>query len=223
MTKARSPSPHCPHSQVRLIFRSIQSKIGIGQKAKNPLLQSPTSHFPQIYITMLTKDILVWHNRCSSEVMAKKIITRPWQDRFSDYVPRKSANECWDWMGTTDARGYGVLKVGDKTMKAHRLSVWFHTGVQPQLFVLHTCDNTRCVNPEHLYEGTQLENMRDKSARGRCNQPCGENHYKCKLTESMVREIRSSKEPQKVLASKYGVPQPNISSIITRRSWKHIN
>lgn len=86
--------------------------------------------------------------------------------------------------------------------------------------MLHTCDNRACVNPDHLYLGNQKENIRDTIIRGR--QPTGENRHNAKLTESAVRDIRSSKLTVRQLAAKYGVGSSTIQHAKSLENWKHV-
>lgn len=75
---------------------------------------------------------------------------------------------CWIWQGGVDQDGYGKVKRFGKTIRAHRLFYEHHTGPVPDgLWVLHRCDTPLCVNPDHLWVGTQLENEQDKDAKGR--------------------------------------------------------
>lgn len=77
-------------------------------------------------------------------------------------------NGCWQFLGRPGSDGYGKLKIKGKTIRAHRAYYEHYVGTIPDgLWVLHHCDNPMCVNPEHLYVGTQADNERDKDARGR--------------------------------------------------------
>lgn len=79
---------------------------------------------------------------------------------------------CWEWIGTITNEGYGVFGAEGGFSSAHRFSWKIHYGDIPDgLLVLHKCDNRRCVNPEHLFLGTQSDNMRDKIAKGRRRVP----------------------------------------------------
>lgn len=79
---------------------------------------------------------------------------------------------CWIWQRGTSPDGYGKVKRFGKTIRAHRLFYEHHVGpVADGLWVLHKCDTPLCVNPEHLFAGTQLENERDKDAKGRRPEP----------------------------------------------------
>ena len=78
---------------------------------------------------------------------------------------------CWLWDGTVNNKGYGTISLGPRTaarhLLVHRVSWFLHTGEWPTLNVLHHCDTPRCVRPDHLFEGTQRDNMLDASAKGR--------------------------------------------------------
>lgn len=92
---------------------------------------------------------------------------------------RVAPTGCWEWAGTKDSKGYGVLKVyrdgGKKTIKAHRVSWTVHRGPIPDstsyhgTMVLHNCDNPSCINPRHLRLGTAKDNAIDREVRGRSN------------------------------------------------------
>src|SRR3990167_8971461 len=90
-------------------------------------------------------------------------------ENFWCKVEKRGENDCWEWQGGTQSKGYGSFSINCKTYNAHRISFTIHNGYMPTLNVLHTCDNRRCVNPNHLWEGTQLDNVRDMHRKGRSN------------------------------------------------------
>ena len=86
-------------------------------------------------------------------------------ERFWDRVDKKGPDECWEWFGQKNPKGYGYVKPYGLT---HRFSYELHTGEKPgELFVCHSCDNPPCVNPAHLWLGTVTDNQRDAKAKGR--------------------------------------------------------
>jgi hypothetical protein len=95
--------------------------------------------------------------------------SRPVLDRFWEKVDRRGDDECWNWTAGRNRWGYG--KFSPRTpghMGAHRFSAMLHFGMfDLRLLVLHHCDNPACVNPAHLYLGTDADNARDKRVRGR--------------------------------------------------------
>lgn len=116
--------------------------------------------------------------------------------------------------------GYG--KVGKSLRIASRISWEIHFGPIPDnLCVLHKCDVPICVNPDHLFLGTKADNSADMINKGR--QKKGVLLPQSKLTDEIVREIRSSKETQQALAKKYGVSQTTISMAKRRIRWTHID
>ncbi len=149
-------------------------------------------------------------------------VGKTFEEKFWSRV-KKNANEkgCWEWQGTKDKDGYGNIKRHQKHIRAHRFS-WFLTfGEYPNLFLLHSCDNPPCVNPEHLREGEAIENSSDMVTRGR--QAKGEKHGNAKLKDDDVRAIRGLLEQGKSLAqigAKFGVTKTTISGIKTGKSHK---
>lgn len=133
-------------------------------------------------------------------------------------------DSCWLWLGYTDKDGYGQLSVNDRSQRAHRMSWEVHVGpIPPGLQALHTCDVRACINPNHLFLGTNTDNVIDRDAKGRS--AAGERHGQRVLSETDVRAIRRRfrcGETQTAIAQDYGVNQTTISRIVLGRSWTHI-
>lgn len=137
----------------------------------------------------------------------------------------KKANECWLWQGALDQFGYGhttgsYIGQKNKTLRVHRVSYELHNGKIPDgMNVLHKCDVRNCVNPEHLFLGSQDDNMQDMAKKGRRKGiNCGSENGRAKLTAAKVKEIRELYKTghftQMCLARIYGISQAQISTYI---------
>lgn len=147
------------------------------------------------------------------------------KERFEARFSR-GRSECWQWTGPLDRNGYARFRnEGGYPELVHRAAWRFYKGDPGVLCVLHRCDNPRCVNPKHLYLGTQADNVADMWARGgaRPGVSRGEKHGCAKLTTQAVKDIRSSKDTGRKLAEKYGVSTTQIYDIRNRRAWRHID
>lgn len=148
------------------------------------------------------------------------------EERFWEKV--KKTETCWIW--SAHRRGnYGRIGKGVtcRDVNAHRVSWEIHNGPIPKgMNVLHRCDNRPCVNPDHLFLGTQADNLNDCVLKGRHGDWRGEKNGRAKLTGKQVREIREKYLPKEVTASKlakeYGVSRMHIYKILYRTNWKHI-
>ncbi len=145
----------------------------------------------------------------------------PAGERFDEKVARV-ASGCWLFLGMGTHNGYGLFSVGRKTTTAHRFA-WerVHGRIPQGLEICHTCDVRRCVNPEHLFAGTRLDNMRDCKAKGR--QQKGERHYSVKLDREQVAQIkrRAGTASQSTIALQFGVSQQLVSRVILGKHWSN--
>lgn len=147
------------------------------------------------------------------------------EERFWRKVSPEPNTGCWLWTRADDGYGYGVFRVDGKTLKAPRFAFRLTHGRDPLpgLYVCHRRDQPACVNPEHLFEGTQKDNIHDAKSKGRTAR--GSRSGGAQLTEEKVREIRKRSalgETHSQLAQEFNVTIANISAIKLRRSWRWI-
>ena len=150
------------------------------------------------------------------------------EDRFWEKADKKGEDECWEWLAGKNYKGYGVFRFDDNGKLgyiAHRASWKIHFGCRPKhLLVLHHCDNPSCVNPNHLFLGTNQDNMNDMSNKKRST--WGEKSWTSKLTSLDVRKIRNEPERWGVithLAKEFNVATSTISQIRKNITWKQLD
>jgi hypothetical protein len=132
---------------------------------------------------------------------------------------------CWLWLGYGCHKGYGRIYEGKRPIRAHRASWTVHRGTIPGgMHVCHRCDNRCCVNPDHLFLGTNADNQRDKVRKGRhvAGISRGHSNGASKLTEENVLEILASKLGPRALATQFGVNPATIHQIRTGVTWRHV-
>jgi hypothetical protein len=145
--------------------------------------------------------------------------------RFLACISPEPNSGCWLWQGAINNDGYGTIKSSGRAMKAHRAAwVLFRGAIPASTCVMHRCDNPTCVNPAHLTVGTHLENMRDMRRKGRGpERPTGVRNPNHRLTLEQVVELRrlyaAGGWRQVDLAARFGIKQPQVSSIVRRESW----
>lgn len=141
-------------------------------------------------------------------------------------VVREELGPCWIWTAGKLRGGYGYFY--NKTdICAHRYSYRIKFGPIPdELYALHKCDTKSCVQPDHIFLGTQKDNMDDFWGKGRTrDMPKGAAHPRSKLTENDVIDIRTLTAfgaNRAELARAYGVSWPVIDGIVRRKGWKHV-
>ena len=147
--------------------------------------------------------------------------------RFTEKLKRDPVSGCLEWTGYINARGYGCFGLKSQSRLAHRVAYILANGGIPEgLFVLHRCDNRKCCNSEHLFAGTNDDNMKDMVRKGRqakqINSGKGNHQYNegHKLTREKAYEIRATPGLQQYLATRFGVTQPLVSLIKSGKIWR---
>jgi hypothetical protein len=154
--------------------------------------------------------------------MLRRSIDRFW---LKVIVP-EDRRQCFEWTGYRDKDGYGRHRpgTGKNYVGAHRFAWQLAGGEIPKgLHVLHRCDNRGCVNPLHLFVGTNRENVDDMLRKERQNR--GSIHPRAILTEAMVREIKTllvDHVSEREIAKRYGCTRGAITAIARGLTWKHI-
>lgn len=147
--------------------------------------------------------------------------------RFWNKVEVSGEEECWNWIGSVNHKGYGSFSVKSSfpTKIAHRIAYLLHYGrIDLSLFVCHSCDNPSCCNPNHLWQGTAKENSSDMKRKGRS--PRGVKQGHSMLSETDVLAIRAmyntGRFEQKNIAEKFKTSKGNIHHICANNTWRHI-
>jgi hypothetical protein len=142
--------------------------------------------------------------------------------RFERFISR--GVECWTWIGCL-VRGYGQFRHEGKPIGAHRAAWVFANGqIPPGLWVLHKCDNARCVRPDHLFLGTRRMNVQDMLSKNR--QASGERVNHAKVTSEVVVSMRRTYASGGIkfsdLAARFGISTSAAFEIVTGQTWKHV-
>lgn len=145
------------------------------------------------------------------------------RDRF--WLRVEPSEGCWTWLGATSPNGYGIVQRGGRVHMAHRVAWEYARGAIPSgKVVCHACDNPPCVNPAHLFVGTQADNIADMDRKGRrrSNPPKGPNAKRAVLSEAEAVEIRrryAEGERQLELAAAFGVSKGTIYNVLRGKHW----
>ncbi|CAB4128378.1 hypothetical protein UFOVP106_53 [uncultured Caudovirales phage] len=148
-------------------------------------------------------------------------------------VDKKAENECWNWKGYKNDGGYGRTWINDYGYYAHRVIfdlVYPNTitlsapkDTDESGFLLHTCDNPSCCNPNHLFIGTHTENMADKVAKNRQTKFPTDKGPRCKLSMAQAREIRQLRKngiSARELSQRYELSLASIKTLLRGNSYK---
>ena len=141
-----------------------------------------------------------------------------WQSLDYRFWSRINKTEtCWLWLGKPTSHGYGAIRANGERISTHRFSWEIHNGPIPDgLFVCHKCDVKLCVNPDHLFLGTNLDNQRDRAHKGIAG-------WKLSIADvKAIRDRLAAGDNQYQIASDFGVYQSLISKINTGELWNQV-
>lgn len=151
--------------------------------------------------------------------------TKTEDERFWEKVDK--SGDCWEWQGACNAGGYGIFAHLGGSILAHRKIIEIEgSDIPSNLCVLHTCDNPKCVNPDHLWFGTRTDNNKDRDEKGRLGRRDGNHNGRAKLTENDIPRIRDMLRcgaMQTEIAKWFDVHPCTISDIKHGRRWTHVN
>ena len=146
------------------------------------------------------------------------------KERIENKVERIPEGGCWVWMGTTTVRGYGQIISNNRKHYAHRASYEAFIGEIPKgMHVCHVCDNVYCVNPAHLFLGTQKQNLEDMARKGRSTKE--ERNPMSKLNKEDVKDIKhlfSTGLSDSEISIEFSVCRQTINNIRNGKVWKNV-
>src|SRR5262245_53353288 len=149
-------------------------------------------------------------------------------ERFVKKIRMGSSGECWPWVAST-MKGYGQFVRDDKShITATRLAYRMWVGDFPDhLYILHSCDNPLCSNPDHLRAGTQKENLSDMDSRGRRNPARGVRNGRARISADTVIRIRAMRTEAGMtyseIATYLGLGVDHVCKIVSGKLWAHVH
>lgn len=163
--------------------------------------------------------------KCEYREVARQMTDEDFPQHFWSRVALTADTErCWEWQGGCEENGYGTVYFDAKPHKTHRVAYELFYKVKPVQDVLHSCDNRKCVNPHHLSEGTNADNIRDKMDRGR-SKPAqqGWAYGRSKVSPEQVREIRTllgQEVTVREIAERFEISRNLVRDIRRGKTWK---
>lgn len=148
-------------------------------------------------------------------------LNKEWIVQFSGKT--RINGDCIEFTRAKCPQGYGRVWYKNKIWLSHRLSYRLSFGkFDEALFVCHHCDNPACINPDHLFLGTNRDNLDDMLRKGRSQKCQGELHSQRKLTEEEIVSIRKDERIYRLIAAEYGIAEAYVSRIKSKQTWPHV-
>lgn len=145
----------------------------------------------------------------------------PLAKRLAQYTAAPNERGCTLWVGKSMSNGRGMMRWNRTLHMASRLAWIAARGPIPTgMCICHQCDTPACINIEHLFLGTQSDNIADMMSKGRG--PCGVASGHAKLTDEQVHAIRADTRINTVIAADYGISFQQVSRIKRRQRWAHL-
>lgn len=174
-----------------------------------------------MWVAYLPEPKLVWPHGWSFGVAEVERIRALLDERS---MPEPNSG-CLLWLGYGRDKGYGRFKIADHNISAHRAAFALRHGSIPAgLSVCHECDVPWCINQDHLFLGTNKDNIADRQQKGRTVGPrhVGEDRPQSRLTDDRVREILTSLEDSASLARRFDVSRTTVSNVRLGKTWRHL-
>ena len=154
--------------------------------------------------------------------MARPLI--PFEEKMRRYAMPLPWSGCHVWLGSVDRYGYPKMSLGvqQRALRVSRLVLSKKVGrsLSSSELACHSCDNTLCVNEQHLFLGSHADNVADKVAKNR--QAKGSKHGRSKLTEDQAKAVKYSTKPTRVLMQEFSVSKATVEQIRSGMYWRHV-
>ncbi len=152
---------------------------------------------------------------------------RRWCSEMCKFLSQIEKNNCWIWKGGLGRHGYAQHRMNNTPIVAYRAAWILFKGEIPKgICVCHRCDNKKCVNPDHLFLGTQSDNMKDMLEKGRRRKDLkGQDVPHSRLKDKDIKDIfemRKNRYKIREIAEVFKVHKTHIGKILQRKKWKHI-
>lgn len=170
-----------------------------------------------------------WVARRFCSVSCSRVVRqRDFDERFEEKIDRTPGHgpngDCHIWTGAFSGNGYGAIQINGKTRVAHRVSWERAKGrkIPKGYHVMHSCDNPPCVNPDHLTPAHPVDNMIDKTKKGRNNAPAGTRNGNAKIGPAEVIAIFQDPRGHSEIAKEYPISASMVKRIKDRRAWRSV-